>query len=110
MQHKEAEFGVGDKVKVLQRIKEGDKARTSTFEGVVIALKGAGQNKTFTVRRIGEQRVGIERIFPLFSPFIESVKVLKHGTSGVRKAKLYYLRGKSPREINEIYSKSANKV
>lgn len=82
----------GDKVKVFQRVKEGDKERLQAFEGVVIAIKhGRGISATFTVRKISGG-IGVERIFPLHSPMIEKIEVLGH--SKVRRAKLYYLRGR----------------
>ena len=62
IKHKEIEFGIGDRIKVFQRIKEGDKNRVAFFEGMVIAIKGAGERKMFTVRRIGEAAIGIERL------------------------------------------------
>jgi large subunit ribosomal protein L19 len=82
-------FKVGDTVKVAVRIKEGDKTRSQVFEGIVIARKGSGLKETFTVRHIsfGE---GVERIFQLYSPFIDSIKVSKKGK--VKRARLYYLR------------------
>ena len=100
---KDTKFGVGDRIRVTKRLTEGDKARKAIFEGVVISIKG-GLNPAFVVRRIGEQNISIERIFPLFLPSIEKVEVLKKGTSGVKHAKLYYLRRKSPREVDRIYS------
>ena len=83
------DFKVGDTVKVAVRIKEGDKTRSQVFEGIVIARKGSGLKETFTVRHIsfGE---GVERIFQLYSPFIDSIKVSKKGK--VKRARLYYLR------------------
>lgn len=107
--HKKTKFGVGDTVGVTQSIKEGDKKRDQTFEGVVIGIKGRGKGRTFTVRRIGTGQIGIERIFPLVSPTIRSIKVIKRGTRGVRRAKLYYIRGKSKKEIEEIYKKTSEK-
>ncbi len=86
------EFGIGDEVKVLVKIPEGDKIRLHPFEGTVIARKGAGINEIFTVRKIsfGE---GIERVFPIHSPSVDSIKVV-HKAVKVRRAKLYYLRDK----------------
>lgn len=82
----------GDKVKVFQRVKEGDKERLQAFEGVVLAVKhGRGISATFTVRKISGG-IGIERTFPMHSPLIEKIEVLGH--SKVRRAKLYYLRGR----------------
>ena len=84
------DFKAGDTVTVNYKIKEGDKERIQQFTGVVIQIHGDGNVKTFTVRKISNG-VGVERIFPLYSPFIESIKVEKKGE--VRRAKLFYLRG-----------------
>ena len=83
------EFKIGDTVKVGVRIREGKNERVQMFEGTVIAIKGSGISKTFTVRRVS-YGVGIERVFPFNSSNIESVQVIRHGK--VRRAKLYYLR------------------
>ncbi len=83
------EFRVGDTVRVNVKIKEGDKERIQAFEGVVIRKRGSGTDATFTVRKVS-YGVGIERTFPLYSPVIESIEVLKRGI--VRRARLYYLR------------------
>ena len=78
-----------DTVKVAVKIREGSRERIQMFEGTVIAIKGSGISKTFTVRRLS-YGVGIERVFPLHSPNVESVQVIRSGK--VRRAKLYYLR------------------
>lgn len=83
------ELNPGDTVKVGVRIKEGTKERTQFFEGVIIQQRGSGINKTITVRRVF-QGIGVERVFPINAPRIESIKVLRRGN--VRRAKLYYLR------------------
>ena len=83
------DFRPGDTVRVAVRIVEGDKERTQNFEGVCISRNASGMDETFTVRRVSFG-VGMERIFPLHSPRIESIEVLRHGH--VRRAKLYYLR------------------
>jgi large subunit ribosomal protein L19 len=106
--HKELKFGVGDTVRVHQKIVESGKTRVSIFEGMVIGIKGRDIQKSFTVRRIGAQKIGIEQIFPLFSPNIEKVEVKRQGLAGIRQAKLYFTRDKSKREIEKIYSR-ANK-
>jgi large subunit ribosomal protein L19 len=106
VKHKETSFGVGDVVAVHQRIKEGEKQRTQIFEGMVIGIKGREDEKSFTIRRVGVQQVGIERIFPLNAPTIERVEVVKSGAEGVRRAKLYYIREKPRREIEKIYSRA----
>ncbi|MGN1119437.1 MAG: 50S ribosomal protein L19 [Oscillospiraceae bacterium] len=80
---------VGDLVKVSVRIKEGDKSRIQMFEGTVIAKKHGGISETFTVRRVAHG-CGVERVFPLHSPNVEKVEVVRNGK--VRRAKLYYLR------------------
>ena len=89
MKEEAPEILVGDTVKVHVLIKEGDKSRTQIFEGTVIAKKHGGISETFTVRRIAHG-VGIERVFPLHSPVVQKVDVVRHGK--VRRAKLYYLR------------------
>ncbi|MDZ4833181.1 MAG: 50S ribosomal protein L19 [Candidatus Melainabacteria bacterium] len=83
------ELNVGDSVKVFVKIIEGGKERTQGYEGVIIKRRGSGIGKTITVRRVF-QGIGIERVFPLNSPRIEKIKVLRRGV--VRRAKLYYLR------------------
>lgn len=74
--------------------------RTQVFEGMIISIKGEGVNKTFTVRRIATGNIGVERIFPLFSPLIEKIEVVSKGR--VARSKLYYLRGKPAREMAEV--------
>lgn len=101
--HNDHEFRVGDRVKVHQKIREDEKTRTQIFDGLVIAIRGEGQGKTFTVRRLGSAGIGIERIFPLVSPLIEKVEVVARGT--VRRAKLYYLRRKTAKEVAEVTKK-----
>jgi large subunit ribosomal protein L19 len=86
------EFRAGDTVRVAVEIKEGDKTRIQNFEGVCISIRGTGTGKTFTVRKIGANNIGVERIFPLYSDSIESITVVRRGK--VRRAKLYYLRSR----------------
>ena len=87
------QFNVGDTVRVDDvRIKEGDRERIQAFEGTVIAKKHGGVAETFTVRRVA-YGVGIERVFPINSPFVEKVTVVRKGK--VRRAKLFYLRGRT---------------
>jgi large subunit ribosomal protein L19 len=83
------DFNVGDTVKVSVNIREGDKERIQLFEGTVIARKGVGISETFTVRRVA-YGVGVERVFPVHSPNVKDVTVVRKGR--VRRAKLYYLR------------------
>ncbi|KKR44369.1 MAG: 50S ribosomal protein L19 [Microgenomates group bacterium GW2011_GWC1_41_20] len=107
---KETEFGVGDRVRVVQRIKDGDKNREAVFEGMVIGIKGREPGKTFLVRRIGEAGVGIERIFPVNLPTIDRITVVKRGTEGVKRSKLYYTREKAPTEIEMIFKKAGSRI
>lgn len=83
------DFAPGDTLRVNVRVREGDKERLQAFEGVCIARKGGGVSETFTVRKVSSG-VGVERVFPLHSPSIESITVTRRGR--VRRAKLYYLR------------------
>ena len=82
-------LNIGDTVKVHVKIMEGDKSRIQIFEGTIIAKKHGGVNATFTVRRVAHG-CGIERVFPVHSPIVEKVEIVRHGR--VRRAKLYYLR------------------
>jgi large subunit ribosomal protein L19 len=107
---KEVEFGVGDRVRVVQKIKEAGKSREAIFEGMVIGIKGRNPGKTFMVRRIGEAGIGIERIFPVNLPTIDKVTVIKRGIEGVKRAKLYYTREKAPTEVEMIYKKAAVRI
>lgn len=84
------EIKSGDTVRVHFRIVEGDRERTQAFEGVVIRLRGSQSNRTVTVRRTGAHGVGVERVFPIHSPRVEKIEVLRH--AHVRRAKLYFLR------------------
>jgi large subunit ribosomal protein L19 len=108
--HKGTKFGVGDRVRVIQKVVEQDKERKQAFEGMVIGIKGRGEGKTFTVRRIGVQQIGIEKIFPLNTPTIEKIEVLRRGVRGVRRAKLFYTRDQSKKEIEKIYSRAARRI
>jgi len=85
------EFGPGDTVKVMVKVIEGDSVRTQAYEGVVIGRSGAGINENFTVRKISYGE-GVERVFPVYSPYIAEIEVIRRGK--VRRAKLYYLRGR----------------
>lgn len=105
VKHKDIEFGVGDKIKLFQKTKEKDKERVQVFEGLLIAVKGSGGQKSITIRRIGSQKIGIERVFPLSSPTIEKIEIVKKGSYGVKRSKLYYVRNKSKRESDKIYSR-----
>lgn len=100
------EFQVGDVVAVSQRIKEGDKERLQVFEGDVLAIRNNGASTTFTVRKIAADSIAVERIFTLYSPRIESIKLVRKGK--VRRAKLFYMRnriGKAARVQERIVTK-----
>ena len=99
------EFRAGDTLKVSVTIKEGEKTRVQNYEGLCIAIRGEGTGRTFMVRKMGANSVGVERIFPLYSDSIESIEVLRRGR--IRRAKLFYLRelkGKAAR-IKELRRK-----
>ncbi len=96
------EFQPGDTVIVNVKVTEGDRTRVQAYEGVCIARNGGGLNESFTVRKISYGE-GVERVFPLFSPMIDSIKLVRRGK--VRRAKLYYLRdrrGKSARIVERV--------
>jgi large subunit ribosomal protein L19 len=86
------EFGPGDTVRVMVKVVEGERTRTQAYEGVVIARSNKGVNSNFTVRKLSYGE-GVERVFPLYSPSIAEINVLRRGE--VRRAKLYYLRGRT---------------
>lgn len=99
---KAPQFKAGDTLRVGIKITEGDKSRIQNFEGICICVRGNGVDRTFTVRKIGANNIGVEKIFPLFSDSIDKIEVLRVGR--VRRARLYYLRsrrGKSAR-IKEL--------
>ena len=98
------EFCVGDTIKVSQTIKEGDKTRTQAFQGIVIAIRGDGQGKNFIVRKIAVGGVGVEKIYPVNTPTVTGIEIIKKGK--VRRAKLYYLRnllGKKATKIKDVF-------
>ena len=100
-------FQPGDTVQVNVKVKEGERSRVQAYEGVVIARNGGGLNQSFTVRKISYGE-GVERVFPLYSPLIDSLDVVRRGK--VRRAKLYYLRelrGKSARIAERVDAKPA---
>ncbi len=102
-------LNVGDTIVVYQKIQEEKKMRTQPFEGIVIRIKGQGDNKTFTVRKIAAANIGVERIWPVNSPWIEKIEVKRRGK--VKRAKLYYLRervGKRAVKVKERKEKKAS--
>jgi len=90
VENQHTDFAAGDTITVSYKIKEGNKERIQDFRGVVLQIRGKGNNKTFTVRKMSGN-IGVERIFPLASPFIENIEVNKKGK--VRRKRLFYLRG-----------------
>lgn len=104
------EFRPGDTVVVNVKVKEGDRTRVQAYEGVVISRQGSGLNESFTVRKISYGE-GVERVFPVYAPLIDSIKLVRRGK--VRRAKLYYLRdrrGKSARIAERVESKTKAKA
>lgn len=97
---KEVAVHVGDMIRVHLRIQEGEKERIQIFEGMVIAIRGRGDNRSFTVRKISAGNIGVERVFPFISPWITKIEVKKTGT--VNRAKLYYVREQSARQVSQI--------
>ncbi len=103
--HEHPQFRAGDTIAVAYKIKEGEKERTQVFQGTVIQRRNTGVNETFTVRKV-TGGMAVERVFPMASPFLESIRVIKSGS--VRRARIYYLRnlkGKSARIKEKIYVK-----
>lgn len=119
--HNSTTFHVGDTIRVHYKLIEKEKVagkakretkeeireRVQVFEGIVISIRGSGENRSFVVRRIGADSIGIERIFPLASPWIAKINVKKKGQ--VRRAKLYYLRGRIGRGGQKIKEKTVNR-
>ena len=93
LKDKTPELQSGDTVRVHTRIVEGDRERVQVFQGTVIRLRGGNVNANFTVRRIASDGIGVERTFPLHSPRVEKIEIVRH--SKVRRAQLYYLRGRT---------------
>ena len=101
------EFAPGDTVKVNVKVREGERERIQAYEGVCIARNGGGLNESFTVRKIsfGE---GVERVFPIYSPLVDSIQVVRRGK--VRRAKLYYLRERRGKSARITEKKTDNKA
>ena len=101
--YNDQKVSIGDTVRVHQQINEGENQRTQIFEGIVIAIKNRGRNKSFTVRKIGANGIGVEKIYPVFLPSIKKIEVKRKGS--VRRAKLYYLREKKGRAATRVKEK-----
>lgn len=93
----EVDIHIGDTIRVHSKVVEGEKTRIQVFEGILIRIKGIGENKTITVRKIGAGGIGVERIWPLDSRSLVKIEVKKKGT-GVRRSKLYFLRNLTGKE------------
>lgn len=103
---KDKSFSVGDTLMVYQKVKEGDKERTQLFEGILIRVKGEGDNRSFTVRKIAAGGIGVEKIWPVASPTVLNIESKK--SSPARRAKLYYLRGRIGKEALKIKERESN--
>jgi len=100
------EFGAGDNLRVSVKIREGDRERTQAFEGVCIARANKGISSNFTVRKLSYGE-GVERVFPLYGPAVEGIEVIRRGK--VRRAKLYYLRGRTGKSARIAEKKDFNR-
>lgn len=106
----DAKFSIGDTIAVHQKIIETDadgntKERTQIFEGILIAIKGKQENKNITVRKISANYVGVERVWPIDSPWIKSITLKSHGTAS--RAKLYYIREQSRKQLGKLTLKKS---
>ena len=109
--YKDNTFRVGDSVQVHQLVREGDKERLQIFEGILIAVRGRGQDQSFTVRKIAAGAIGVERIWPVHTPKVVAIKLKRTGVA--HRAKLYYLRtrkGKTATRLKERTEKPAPPV
>lgn len=102
---KETTVHVGDQIKVYYKFKEGEKLKEQIFSGILMAIKGEGNNRMITVRKISKAGIGVERIFPINSPFFNKVVLVRKGR--VRKAKIYFIRNWSETEIRRRIFKNA---
>ncbi|MBU3935678.1 50S ribosomal protein L19 [Patescibacteria group bacterium] len=97
--HNKKTFSVGDTVRINYKIKEGDKQRIQAFDGIIISAKGDAEHGTFIVKREATDKVNVERIFPIDSPWISSIEKIKSPKTKIRRAKLYFLRDPKTRKI-----------
>lgn len=102
---RDIDITTGDTVKISEEIIENDKKRVQIFQGIVIAIKNSGVNKSFVVRKLSTNGIGVEKIYPVNLPAIKSVEIVKKGL--VRRAKLYYLRNKIGKSAYKIKEKKA---
>ncbi len=96
-----AKFQVGDTIAVHHKIKEGEKTRVQIFEGIVLAMKNAGDGRSFTIRKIAAGNIGVERIWSLNNPWIEKIVIKRHPRKKIKRAKLYHLRDLTPKEVQK---------
>lgn len=104
--YNDQEISTGDTVRVHQEIVEGNKTRIQVFEGIVIAIKNRGNGRSFTVRKIGANGIGVEKIYPVLMPSIKKIEVKRKGS--VRRAKLYYLRDRVGKAATRIKEKATH--
>lgn len=104
--YKDETLSIGDTIRVHQEITEGGKSRIQVFEGILIVIAGKESGKSFTVRKIAANNVGVEKIFPVNLPAIKKIEVKRHGQ--VRRSKLYYLRDKIGKSATKIKEKDTN--
>ena len=97
--HNNTTFSVGDSIKINYKIKEKDKERTQAFDGILISISGTGENKNMLVRKAASDGIFVERIIPINSPWIDSIKKLRKPKTKIHRAKLYYLRNPTARTI-----------
>ncbi|MCA9369481.1 MAG: 50S ribosomal protein L19 [Pseudomonadales bacterium] len=104
--YNDTEVATGDTLRVHQEITEGDKKRVQIFEGIVIAIKNRGAGKSFTIRKIGANGIGVEKIYPVSLPSIKQIEVKRKGS--VRRSKLYFLRERIGKAATRIKEKATN--
>lgn len=104
--YNETEVATGDTVRIHQEIVEGDKKRIQIFEGIIIAIKNRGNGKSFTVRKVGANGIGVEKIYPVNAPSIQKLEVKRKGD--VRRSKLYFLRDRLGKAATRIKEKATH--
>lgn len=104
--YQDQKISVGDTIKIHQEIKDGEKTRVQIFEGIVIAIKNRQTNKSFTVRKISANSIGVEKIFPVNLPAIKKIEIKRRGQ--VRRNKLYYLRERIGKSATRVKEKATN--